>query len=86
MTVQCLTNLQKNVIVVQYIQKNYNLKELAKQYHTSERTINRVLIEVGVATPVARIQGEAYTVMQLLKEHGVDLPRLKQMLSDRVFT
>ena len=71
MTVKCLTQAQKDLIVHWYQKKIYNQKELAKNYNTSERTINRVLVEYGLATPVARIKGEAYQVMQVLKKYGI---------------
>lgn len=71
MTVKCLTQTQKDIIVLWYQKKIYNQKELAKHYNTSERTINRVLIEAGLATPVARIKGEAYQVMQVLKKYNI---------------
>ena len=87
MSVKCLTQAQKDLIVHWYKQKTYNQKELAKNYNTSERTINRVLIEAGLATPVARIKGEAYQVMQLLKQYGItSVDQLKSQLDAARFT
>ena len=83
MSVKCLTKAQKDLIVFWYKNKMFNQKELAERSLTSERTINRVLIEAGLATPVARIKGEAYHVMQLLKKHGLDLNSLKTVLESR---
>lgn len=83
MSVKCLTKAQKDLIVFWYKNKMFNQKELAMKCATSERTVNRVLIEYGLATPVARIKGEAYHVMQLLKKHGLDLNSLKQVLESR---
>lgn len=80
MTVKCLPQAKKDLLVTWYRNKVYNQKELAEKLNTSERTINRVLVEYGLATPVARIQGEAYHVMQLLKKHGMDLNSLKKLL------
>jgi predicted adenine nucleotide alpha hydrolase (AANH) superfamily ATPase len=80
MSVKCLTKAQKDLIVFWYQNKIYCQKELAERTNTSERTINRVLVEYGLATPVARIKGEAYHVMQLLKKHGMDLNSLKNLL------
>lgn len=80
MSVKCITKAQKDLIVFWYQNKMFNQKELAEKCQTSERTINRVLIEYGLATPVARIKGEAYHVMQLLKKHSLDLNGLKKML------
>lgn len=80
MTVRCLTQPSKNQILDLYKRKLMNQKELAEYFNVSERTINRVFIEAGVATPVERIKGEAYQVMQLLKKHAVDLQKLSMLL------
>lgn len=80
MTVSCLNPIQKQIVIDYYSNKSYSQAELARQYHVSERTIHRVLVEAGLATPVARIQGEAYAVMQFLKENDLDLAKLKQLL------
>ena len=71
MTVKCLTQQQKTWVIDVYNEKLLNQKGMAKYLRTSERTINRVLNEAGLATAVPRIQGEAYQVMQLLKEYNV---------------
>ena len=71
MTVKCLTKAQKDLIAHWYKNKIYSQKELAQKMATSERTINRVLVEYGLATPVARIKGEAYQVMQVLKKYNI---------------
>lgn len=71
MTVKILGELAKQSISHLYQQKRMSQKELAEYYCVSERTINRVLNEAGLATAVPRIQGEAYQVMQLLKEYNV---------------
>ena len=81
MSVKCLTQHQKAYVVYYYNMKKSSQKELAWQFGVSQRTINRVLIEAGVATPVARIQGEAYQVMHLLKKYHLDLPTLKTILN-----
>ena len=71
MTVKCLTQSQKYSLITLYKSKVFNQKELAERFNTSERTVNRVLIEYGLATPVARIKGEAYQVMQVLKKYNI---------------
>ncbi len=71
MTVKCLNDVQKNFVIKAYQAKHKTQKELATYLNTSERTINRVLIEYGLATPVARIKGEAYQVMQVLKKYNI---------------
>lgn len=84
MSVKCLTQAQKNLIVHWYKNKIYSQKELAQKMTTSERTINRVLVEYGLATPVARIKGEAYQVMQLLKKYGIDYITLEQIIKGKL--
>lgn len=81
MSVKCVNPTQKQIIADWYQAKILNQKELAQRFATSERTINRILEERGLATPVARIKGEAYQVMQLLKKHGIGLPELKDVLA-----
>lgn len=71
MSVKCLNEAQKNFVIKAYQAKHKSQKELAEYLNVSERTINRVLIEAGLATPVARIKGEAYRVMQVLKKYGI---------------
>lgn len=83
MPVKCLSKAQKDLIAHWYMNNKYNQKELAGRSLVSERTINRVLIEYGLATPVERIKGEAYHVMQLLKKHNLDLNSLKKLLESK---
>lgn len=80
MTVKCITKAQKDLIVFWYQNKVCNQKELAMRCNVSERTINRVLTEAGLATPIARIKGEAYQVMKMLKQYGMDMHGLKRLL------
>ena len=81
MAVKCLEQPQKDSIISLYQNKVMNQKQLAHRFNVSERTINRVFIAAGIATPVARIKGEAYHVMQLLKKYNVDLAMLKTILA-----
>ena len=80
MTVKCLTQQEKTYIAYMYSDKRANQKELAEQFSVSERTINRVLNEMGLATAVPRLKGEAYQVMQLLKKYGLDYNSLERVL------
>lgn len=80
MAVKCLNDVQKRTIAHLYRVKALNQKNLARQYEVSERTINRVLTEAGLATPVARIKGEAYHVMKLLEKYHLNLQTLTMML------
>jgi hypothetical protein len=83
MSVKCLNEAQKNFITLAYKSKHKTQKELAVYMEVSERTINRVLVEAGLATPVARIKGEAYQIMQLLKKYDVDYAMLNRVLQDK---
>jgi hypothetical protein len=84
MTVKTLNQVQKDRVAQLYVSKEITcIKELAKLFYTSPRTIGRVLEERGLATPVPRLQGEAYRAMQLLKEHHVTVDQLKTMLEIR---
>jgi phage antirepressor YoqD-like protein len=49
MTVRIITDIQKNIIVHQYTFMKIKVKELAADYKVSRRTIQRVLVEKGVA-------------------------------------
>ena len=49
MTVRILTDIQKHVIVHQYCFVKVPVKDLATDYKVSRRTIQRVLVEMGVA-------------------------------------
>lgn len=49
MTVRILTDIQKNVIAYQYSFVKVPVKDLATDYKVSCRTIQRVLVEMGVA-------------------------------------
>lgn len=84
MTVKILTQAQKTLISQHYLSKQWNQKQLARMYLVSERTINRVLNEAGLATAVPRPKGEAYQVMQILKKNGVTVETLEERLNSRV--
>ena len=49
MTVRIITDVQKHVIVHQYCFVKVPVKDLAIDYKVSRRTIQRVLVEMGVA-------------------------------------
>lgn len=85
MTVKCLSAEQKLSIVNNYVCKALNQKQLAEAYLVSERTINRVLNQAGVATAVPRLKGEAYQVMQILKKHNVSVQELDMLLSGQLY-
>ena len=80
MTVKSLSAADKNTICSTYTQKMMTVSELAIWHATSARTIGRVLEERGLATPVPRLQGDAYQVMQLLKKHNLTPVTLAEML------
>lgn len=80
MAVKCLNDHQKKYICYFYKQKQQTIKELSENFNKSQRTIQRVLIENGLSTPVARLQDEAYQVMALLNKHKIDYHTLKTHL------
>lgn len=80
MTVRSLSPAAKDEIARMHKEKTHNQKELATIFDTSERTINRVLQEKGLATAVPRIKGEAYRAMQLLKQYGISVEELEDIL------
>jgi len=86
MTVKCLTQTQKDIIAYAYQHKRYTQKELAILYKVSERTINRILEEHGLASPVPRLKGEAYQAMQVLKRHNLTVEQLDAALSRPVLS
>jgi hypothetical protein len=49
MTVRIITDIQKHVIAHQFTFVKVPVKVLAQDYKVSRRTINRVLVEMGVA-------------------------------------
>ena len=80
MTVRCLSQRDKDTIVGVFVAKLFTQRELAQSYKTSERTINRVLVEAGIATTVPRLKGEAYTAIKLMEKHQVPIYDLEAML------
>lgn len=85
MTVKILNDHQKKFICNNYTGKYMNQKQLAKHFLVSERTINRVLNEAGLATAVPRLKGEAYRAMQVLKKHNVSVDQLDSLLTNRCY-
>ena len=80
MTVKCISQATKDRIITAY-RVGAQQKDLAKWYITSERTINRVLIEAGLLTPVPQLKADAYIAMQVLKKHGIEAGALDEVLS-----
>jgi transposase-like protein len=80
MKVRCFTELEKDEIILDYTSKRYTVTELAEGWDVSRRTINRVLEERGVPSPVPRLQGEAHQVMQILDRHCLSADTLEERL------
>ena len=80
--VKCLNKYKKKYIVYLYTKKMVNIKELAENYEVSAHTINRVLVEAGVDTTVARSKSEAYQVMKLLEKYGYTKDSLEHLLEE----
>lgn len=81
MAVKILTPEEKENILYIYTKHRVTQKALAEMYLVSERTINRVFIEAGIATPVARIKGDAYRAKKLLDQYGITVDQLERILS-----
>ena len=65
MTVRILNAVEKTLVAHQYVHENAKVKNLAVDYKVSRRTINRVLVEMGVApirkpkaVPLYNVQAE----------------------------
>jgi hypothetical protein len=85
--VKCFSAAQKDLIVSYYNAKIQNITQIAKNFHTSTRTIGRVLEERGLATPVPRLKGDAYQVMEYLKTMDItNAKELKWLMADRFIT
>lgn len=82
MAIICLDEFQKDLIVRWYSNK-ISIVEIADLMKVSPRTIGRVLVERGFATPVPRLQEEAAGVMKLLKKYNVDPRDLEGILQRR---
>lgn len=82
-TVKCINEAGKDDIVASYKNK-VSLVILAVHHNTSTRTIGRVLEERGLATPVPRLKGEAYTAMKILKANGLTADTLDYALKHAV--
>jgi hypothetical protein len=79
-TVKCFTEARKDSLVSFYKTGQYKIIDLAALFNTSTRTIGRVLVERGLATPVPRLKGEAYHVMKTLEAHGIKPEQLEQVI------
>ena len=80
MAVRAIKENIKDALINSYSNKELNIAQLAKQYNVSTRTVGRVIEERGLATPVPRLRGEAYQVMQLLAEFELTIDDLKDIL------
>lgn len=83
MSVKCLTTMEKDYVVFLYQTKKMTLKHISKLMVVSPRTVQRVLIERGLATPVARVKGEAYQAIKLLHKYKVDIKDLESILNSQ---
>lgn len=79
MTVKSLCDVQKARIINHY-NTGMQQKDLASAYSTSPRTINRVLTEAGLLTPVAQLKADAYNVMQVLKKYCIEPKDLESLI------
>lgn len=78
--VKCLNQSQKNFVLYHYHKKTMNQKNIATHLNVSERTVHRVLVQAGLATPVQRLKEEAKQAMALLTKYNVSVKTLADML------
>lgn len=79
MTVKIITEIQKHVIVHQYTFMKVKVKDLAADYKVSRRTIQRVLVEMGVA-PVRKPKA----VPQYTQQVELPITMVEPTLMDKV--
>jgi len=77
MTVKCVPDQEKQEIAMLYVGKQMSSDELAKAYDVSKRTINRVLVELGVNRVrhySPRVQGQDIIIDETPEPKQLDLP------------
>ena len=85
MTVKKLNSAGKSEVLKMYFSKEYTLTEIAFMLEVSRRTVGRVIIEAGLATPVPRLQGEAYQAMKILNKYDISVSKLEDLLKGYVY-
>lgn len=81
MTVKILTQAQKDAVVTIFNAKTRTQKEIAGFLRCSERTINRVLNEAGVAPVKETMTASAKRVMTLLYENKITVEQLEKIVT-----
>lgn len=81
-TVKCVSETVKDQIVYHYKTRQYQNKEIAEAFSVSPRTVNRVLEERGLATPVARLKGEAYRIMKAIESADLTADQVLRALGE----
>lgn len=79
-TVKSHSETNKDLIVADYTNK-LTIKVIAERYSTSARTVGRILVERGLAQPVARLKDEAYRVMKILEDNNISPDELETALT-----
>ncbi len=79
-TVRCLSKTEKELIALGY-DHGASIKELARDWEVSIRTIGRVLDELDVPTRRELAQGKQYRVVELLKKYNVTEEALEDLLA-----
>jgi hypothetical protein len=78
-TVKCLSESSKDWVVYLYHHRD-TIKKIAQLFHTSSRTIGRVLEERGLAKPVPRVKGEASRAIETMRKYDVTIGELEPAL------
>lgn len=75
-----LNIVQENRIGTYYRTNQLSIKELAEAFGVSTRTIGRTLQKQGIPLPGQIKNGNGQHVLNLLKEYGVSVSRLRLLL------
>jgi hypothetical protein len=82
MTVKCITPGEKQLLADWFQQDIFNQTELAEKFKTSKRTVNRVLVEAGIApVPTSRVTDRMRAFMAIIDEYGLEPEGLAQALA-----
>lgn len=75
-----LTVLQQKNVVYYFQANTHNITQLAALYSVSRKTIYRVLRSHGIPIKKEFVMGQGAYVLELLKEYGVSVSRLRLLL------
>ena len=77
---KCLNETDKEEIVLKYTKSLWTQEACANYYNVHRKTIYNVLREAGVLELRQTCSKRDAQMLALLKQHGVKLPQLREML------